>query len=119
MSTKPYKKPKRKMVNPGITGNETNALSWELESKMHVEKIALVELGFTVRDLDRKIEQLQEIRGYVNDAAQFCIRWLAFPEMVNLHLENAKRAIDCAMRITPYVRKLRGELLTDYDEVSE
>jgi len=116
MSVKPYERPKRKMVNPAHTRNETLALSYELESQMFVEKTALVELGFTVRDLDKKIKQLHELRKHVDDAAQFCIRWLKLPEMINLNLEKAKLAIDCAMRITPHVRKLRGELLTDFED---
>ena len=104
--------------------NEARALtiaeSYVQEAKMHLEKVAEVEIGFTVRDLKRKISQLQKIVELLDGAALICIDWRATGEMVNLRLEKAIRAIESAMRITPWVRQLRKDLLEDFDdEVSE
>jgi len=119
MSTKSYKKPKRKMVNPTRARNETLGQSWKQEAQFHVEEIALMEIGFTRRDIKNTIKQLQKIVEHLDTAAQCCILWRALGDMVNLHLDTAIKALKEAKRITPWVRQLQGELLTDYDEVSE
>jgi len=119
MSTELKKKPTRKMVNPTRARNETLGQSWKQEAQFHVEEIALMEIGFTVRDIRHKITELQEVVELLDNAAQCCVLWRSLGDMVNLHLDTAIKALNEAKRITPWVRQLQGELLVDYDEVSE
>ncbi len=86
---------------------------------MHVEEIALMEIGFTVRDIRHKITELQGIVELLDDSAQCCILWRSLGDMVNLHLDAAIKAIAEAKRITPWVRQIRGELLEDYEKKDE